>query len=151
MTVLIIVAVVTAFALLAVVVNDAVTVTGGLTCTALTNPSIGTQSGSGSTGFTVGDLAEDLYVSVSATTTPATALHADLVANGFVSVSNPASIGGVENTITVTLYVGTTKLGPILPGMTVVIPVSTGQIIGGVVASTAVTVGVTAIKTTANA
>jgi len=130
--------------------NNTVTVTAGLICTALSAPPIGASATSASIGYTDGHLAEDIYVSVTATTTPATALHADLAADGFICVANPASIGGVVNTISVTLYVGTTKLGPLPPGFASVIPVSTGQVIGGVVTATAVTVGVTAIRTTAN-
>ena len=131
--------------------NNVVSVTAGLQCTALSSPAIGSASVSAQMGYTDGHLAEDVYVTVSDTSPPATALHTDLAADGFVFVANPATIGGTTNAITVTLYVGTTILGPLPPGFACVVPVSTGQIVGGVVASTAVAVGVTAIRTTANA
>lgn len=126
---------------------NAVTVTAGLNCSALANPPIGATVVSASTGYNNGDLALDQYVAVSATTpTPATALHTALGGTGgFVCVYNPSS------TLSVSLYVDTTLIGPLPPGFCVVLPVGAAAIIGGVVDSTAVTVGVSAIKTTANA
>lgn len=125
--------------------NNTVTVTAGLQCTALTSPPIGASASSASLAFTDGDLAEDIYINVTATSSPGTALHADLAADGFVAVYNPS--GGQA----VTLYMGTTKLGPLPAGFATVLPVSSGAIVKGVVASGSQTVGVTAIKTTANA
>jgi len=124
--------------------NNTVTVTAGLQCSALSSPAIGAASVSASMAYTDGDVAEDVYVSVIATTSPGTALHADLAANGFVAVYNPSSGQAV------TLYMGTTILGPLPAGFSTVIPVSSGAIVKGVVASGTQTVGVTAIKTTAN-
>lgn len=134
------------------VINNSVTVTAGLICSALTNPPIGSSAVTASIGFTEGDAAQDNYVSVTATSSPGTALHSDLAADGFVMVSVPLfKADGVTAASTVTLYLGTTKLGPVPAGFAVVIPVSSGAIVKGVVASGTQTVGVTAIKTTANA
>jgi hypothetical protein len=126
--------------------NDTVIVSAGLQCTALSSPAIGTAAVVASMAYTDGDAAMDDYVSVSSTNPASpTALHTDLGADGFVFVSNPS--GGVA----VTLYINTEKLGPLPSGFSIVVPVSSGNVVKGTVASTAQTVGVTAIKTTANA
>lgn len=125
--------------------NNAVTVSAGLSCTALSSPPIGSTGVSASLAYTDGDPAIDQYISVVATGSPGTALHNDLAANGFVFVFNPATSTGA-----VTLFVGTTELGPLPVGFGVVVPVASGSIIKATVASTAITVGVTAIKTSAN-
>lgn len=126
------------------VTNNAVTVTAGLNCTALSSPAIGASSLSASIGYTDGHVASDSYVSVTATGTPATALHTDLSAAGFIFVYNPHA------TLSVTLYVGTTLLGALPPGFACVVPLASGAVVGGVVASAAVLVGVTVIRTTTN-
>jgi hypothetical protein len=126
------------------VTNNAVTVTAGLNCTALTSPPIGSGAITASIGYTDGHVAADSYVSVSATTTPATALHADLVADGYIFVYNPHA------TLSVTLYVGTSKIGTLQPGFSCVMPIASGSVIGGVVDSAAVLVGVSVIRVTAN-
>lgn len=124
--------------------NNAVQIVAGLSCNVLSQPPIGVTA-NGTIGFTDGDKAGDDYKSVVSTSagTP-TALHTDLGGAGFLLVINPTS--GVD----VTLYAGTTKLGVLPGGLCCVIPVASGVIIGGVVASTAQTVGVTIIKTTPN-
>ena len=124
--------------------DNTVTVVAGLNCTALTSPPIGSNFVSATMAYTDGDPALDTYVSVTATTIPGTALHTDLGANGFVFVYNPSTNSGA-----VTLYVGTTELGPISPGFPAVIPVSSGAVVKAVSATTQ-SVGVTAIKTTPN-
>jgi hypothetical protein len=125
--------------------NNAITVTGGLTCSALSSPPIGVTGVSASLAYTDGDAASDTYVNVSATTTPGTALHTDLAADGFVFVFVPSD--GQK----VTIYSGTTLIGPIPPGFGVPIPVGSGVVLKGVVASGTQMVGVVALKTSANA
>jgi len=101
-----------------------------------------------SIGYNNGEAALDCYVLVTGTeAATATALHTALAGTGgFVFVYNPST------TLTVSLYAdATTLIGPLPPGFGVVLPVGPATVIGGVVASTAVTVGVTAVKTTANA
>lgn len=124
--------------------NNAVRVTGGLECTALTNPVIGQTPLAATLAYTDGDKAEDSYVNVVATTTPATALHADVGADGFVCVFVPAD--GQK----VTIYSGTTVIGPVPPGFQIPFPVASGTVLGGVVASGTQRVGVTVLKTSAN-
>ena len=130
------------------VYNNAVSVTAGLQCSALSTPPIGSAATSASLAYTDGDMAEDIYTNISATSTPGTALHADLAADGFVFVSNPST--GVTVTLEVHNGSSTVKLGPLPAGFSTVVPVSSGTQVRGYAAS-AQTVGVTAIKTSANA
>ena len=123
--------------------NNSVAVTAGLTCSALADPPIGTGSVTALIGYEDGDAASDTY-SIAATSAPTTLFTA--TDDGFVFIRNPAT-----NTYAVTVSVGSQALGPLPPGFGVVLPVSSGAIVKGVVASGTQTVGVTAIKTTANA
>jgi len=123
------------------VTNNAVTVTAGLHCSALSLPAIG-QSGSGGLAYTDGHAASDVYVSVAV---GATALNSSLGGAGFIAISNPTS--GVD----VSLLVAAQPLGVLPPGFTVVLPVATGIIINATVASSTQMVGVSAVRTSANA
>jgi hypothetical protein len=129
--------------------NNAVTVNAGLICTVLTSPAIGSGGTNASIGYTDGDLAEDIYTNIIATSSPGTALHADLAADGFVAVYNPTT--GQSVTLEAHNGASTVKLGTLPAGFGIVLPVSSGTQIKGYVTSGTQTVGVTAIKTTANA
>lgn len=128
--------------------NNAVTVSAGLTCSLLTTPQIGTSQVSFSTGFTDGHAASDTYVSVTQTAIPGTALFAALGGDGFVCITNPST-----NTVKLDVYLDAAPdllIGSIPVGCACVFPVAAATVLTGV-CSTAQNIGVTVLRTTANA
>jgi hypothetical protein len=120
--------------------NNAVTVTAGLTCSAVTTPAIGASVVQASIAYVDGETAADKIVSVST----ATALNDDLTDTGFIFIFNPAT-----NTASVTIASTATVIGPIPPGFGVVLPLASGTVIKGTSDPTQ-SVGVTVVRTTAN-
>lgn len=132
--------------------NNAVTVTAGLLCSALSVPPIGSGASSASLAFTDGDTASDTYVAVSS----ATALHAALTIGageyGLVQLSNPGPLAVtvlIDGSPDVTL--GAIPPGTTATPFTVVLPVGNSVVLLGTVASGSQNVGVTVIKADTNA
>lgn len=121
---------------------NAVIVGSTLTNSVPGDPSVGGGS-SASLYYTDGDTSADANVMVE---TSSTTLHADIGGDGFVRVSNPSTVGGEANTVSVNLFAMAQALGPLPPGCSVTIPVSTGVQIKATVASGTLTVGVTVIE-----
>lgn len=126
--------------------NNAVT----LACSLATNglPVNVGNSGTWNGAFTDGDTSLDTTVSVG---TSSTTLHADIGGDGIVMVSNPSTIAGVANTVSVSLFAMTQALGPVPPGMVIPVPVSNGVQIKATVPSGTLLVGVTVIECDPNA
>lgn len=123
--------------------NNAVTVTAGLTCTALANPPIGAPSTAASIGYQDGDTATDTY-SIAANASATTLFTAS--DDGFVYVYNPSG-----NSYAVTVTVGAQAMGPLPPGFACVFPVSSGVAVKVQSATADQYVGYTHISTAANA
>ena len=138
--------------------NNAIQITAGLTCTALTSPAIGMGPSSLSLAYTAGDRALDYYVNVttldSSPTNPDD-LNTALGGAGWICIDNPATIAGVANTKSVTLYCGAATTPPVMgvlpPGARVVMPITSTLIYGATVSSGSVMVGVSIMISTANA
>lgn len=126
--------------------NNAVQVSAGLSCTALSSPAIG-MSASGSFAFTDGDTATDTYVLIST----ATALNADIDGGGYLLVQNPATINGVANTATCQLKISSTVIGTIQPGGCALLPLDSGTIVTGTASAGSFSVGVSVVECDPNA
>ena len=123
--------------------DNAVTVTAGLTCSALEFPPIGTQQMSASIGYDAGTPAKDEYVVVSLSAT--TLVQAAQNKEGMVFVYNPST-----NAHAVGLFIGTTAVGKLFPGFGAVMPLSDEAELKAISDTTAQTVGVTYIQVAKN-
>ena len=124
--------------------DNAVTVTAGLTCSALEFPPIGTQQMSASIGYDAGTPAKDEYVVVSHSA-PTTLVQAAQSKEGMVFVYNPST-----NAYAVGLFIGTTAVGKLFPGFGAVMPLSDEAELKATSDTTAQTVGVTYIQVAKN-
>lgn len=123
--------------------QNAVQISASLTSSLLSQPPIG-MSANFSMGFTDGDTAGDNYVSCA--TVSGTALNADIGGGGFLLVVNPST-----NLYNVTLKIGSTVIGDLVPGAPALIPLNSGTVVTGVSATAAQNVGVTVIECDPNA
>ena len=126
--------------------NNAVQISASLVCSLLSQPPIG-MSASMNLAFTDGDTATDAYVNV----VTATALNADIGGDGYVLVTNPATVNGVANTVSLLLKIGATEIGNVQPGGLALIPIKSGTVITGTASAGSVNVGVTVVECDPNA
>ena len=122
--------------------NNAVSVTAGLTCTAISTPAIGTPAVSASIAYKDGETAQDTY-KLAETASATTLITGD--GDGFVMVTNPST-----NLYNVTLSAGVQVLGPLPPGFGVVIPISSAVALKGQSGTADQYVGVTWVATEPN-
>jgi hypothetical protein len=132
--------------------NNAIVISGGLSCSALTSPAIGIRQGTVSLAYTDGDAAADSYVNVAVT---ATALHTAFTLGaseyGFVAVANPGPLAvNVLVDATPDVAIGTIPPGTAASPVVMVFPVATTVVLVATVASGTQLVGVSAIKAVAN-
>ena len=85
----------------------------------LTTPPIGSST-SFSLAFADGDTASDTYVALTTSPSP---LNVNILGDGFILVSNPAT-----NTTLVALFCAAQAMGNLVPGASVLLPLSSGVV-----------------------
>lgn len=93
--------------------------------------------------FTAGDTATDSYVNVALTSTP---LNSDIGGAGFIFIQNPATNEGTANANVVSVLCGSTAMGTIPPGISVVLPLASGTVYNATSSPATQAVGVTVIE-----